>query len=56
MEQIEFIKAAVNDIQILVDYRIIFSDELTGKQEAQSENNLRTNLTRYFKREINRDY
>jgi GNAT superfamily N-acetyltransferase len=56
MDKITFHKAAEQDLALLVDYRIVFSDELAGKQDEKVEMNLRQNLNSFFKTELNKTY
>jgi len=56
MDKITFHLATEQDIALLTDYRIIFSDALVGKQDKAKEENLRENLTAYFKQELNKSY
>lgn len=42
------------DINMIVDMRMLFSDELVGKQDATEENSLRHSLLRYFAEELNK--
>jgi len=56
MEDIKYIQATSEHVNILVDLRIIFSNEMSGKQDKEAEANLRENLTNYFTNEINKSY
>jgi hypothetical protein len=56
MEQIKYFQATENDLETLIDFRILFSDELVGKQDEQIENRLRDSLQHYFSTELNRSY
>jgi ribosomal protein S18 acetylase RimI-like enzyme len=53
---IEYFRATAADIDMIVDQRIAFSNELVGKQEPHTEMLLRGNLTTYFEAELNRNY
>lgn len=52
MEKIDitYRKAVLEDIFLLVDYRIYFLKELQGPRSLEIETQLRTQLTDYFKR------
>ncbi len=56
MDDILYFRATDKDIDKLVDLRIIFSDELYGKQPPEKEAEMRKNLRSYFEKEINRNY
>jgi GNAT superfamily N-acetyltransferase len=56
MESIEYIRATAKDIQILTDMRLLFSNELIGKQPQAAEEILEVNLKEYFSGEINKTY
>ncbi|MCE3226212.1 MAG: family N-acetyltransferase [Bacteroidetes bacterium] len=56
METVDYKLASEEDIEMIVDQRIIFSDLLAGKQDAAIEKNLRENMTAYFRRELNKTY
>ncbi|MES2704522.1 MAG: GNAT family N-acetyltransferase [Bacteroidota bacterium] len=53
---ITFLEAGEDDVDIVTDYRMAFSDELNGKQSEAIERNLRDNLNAYFKAELGRNY
>lgn len=50
MDNIKYQKANENDIQALVDTRILFAIELTGEQPHESINALKIQMTDYFTR------
>ncbi|MES2691456.1 MAG: GNAT family N-acetyltransferase [Bacteroidota bacterium] len=54
--EIKYIYATEADIQTLVDQRVIFSDELVGKQDALKELEFRKLSHDYFKEELNKNY
>lgn len=56
MEIIKYIQATEADIDMLVDQRVIFSDELVGKQDEEKEFEFRKLSVDYFKEELNRSY
>lgn len=51
--KISYRKATNLDIQLIVDYRIIFLTELQGRQTKEKESDLRKVLTEYFIKSIN---
>ncbi len=56
MDKITFHEASPGDAQILVDLRVLFSDELAGKADPLMEARLRSNLLSYFQRETRNAY
>lgn len=56
MSNVTFLRAGHSDIPMLVDYRILFSNELAGKQDAALEKQLRDSATAFFQRELNKGY
>lgn len=56
MEIVEYKQATMDDINMLVDQRVIFSDELIGKQEEEKEVEFRRFSHDYFKEELNKSY
>lgn len=54
--RISIIQATENEIDLMVNMRILFSDELIGKQDAAIEAQLRLNLKEYFIEELNNTY
>jgi hypothetical protein len=48
MDPITYQKASVNDISILVENRILFALELSGRQDQEAINALRKQMTDYF--------
>src|SRR5690348_5035118 len=56
MEKIQYNRATLSNIDLLVDFRIIFSNELVGKQDEQKEITLRKNLKSYFEKSIDKEY
>ncbi|PSK91241.1 GNAT family N-acetyltransferase [Taibaiella chishuiensis] len=56
MQPVKINLATANDIDLLVELRILFGNELTGKQEPAIEANLRDNLRQYFTEELNQSY
>jgi GNAT superfamily N-acetyltransferase len=56
MEKIQYKLATLSDINLVVDFRIIFSDELVGKQDHEKESVLRKNLTEYFRKNLDKEY
>jgi hypothetical protein len=50
--KISFRKASVNDIQTLIDYRIIFLTETYGSIPPEKESSLRVSLLEYFTRSL----
>lgn len=50
--KITYNKASHNDIQTLVENRILFAIELTGEQTREEINNLKIQMTDYFSRAI----
>jgi len=53
MDNITYHRANQNDIQTLIDYRVIFGLELAGEQTAESINELREQTKNYFEKAIN---
>ncbi|MBL7712475.1 MAG: GNAT family N-acetyltransferase [Chitinophagaceae bacterium] len=49
-------QATKNDIGILTDMRILFADELAGKQDPETESGMRRQLEQYFTEELNHTY
>jgi ribosomal protein S18 acetylase RimI-like enzyme len=56
MEMFSYHLAAISDIPLIVDHRILLFDELSGKQEPVAEAALRRSLTTYFEEELNKTY
>lgn len=56
MESIEYRQATSADVSLIMHMRMLFSDELVGKQAGEQEKALEESLTAYFAREINRSY
>lgn len=56
MGNVEYKPANHTDIQLLVDLKILFSDERVGKQDTATEKKMRGNLTNYFIDELNKTY
>lgn len=52
MSTIDFYKATLNDIQLLVDSRVEFLTEYWGSQGKQAELKLRAELQNYFEQSI----
>jgi len=50
MDTITYHKAGPDDVQALVDFRIVFALELTGKQQPRAIENLREQMTAFFNR------
>jgi hypothetical protein len=46
-------QATHSDIDLIVDMRILFSDELAGKQDIAAEREMRANLHGYYAAELN---
>jgi GNAT superfamily N-acetyltransferase len=53
---IKISQARQNDIDLVTDMRILFADELAGKQEPETESRLRLQLKQYFNEELNDTY
>lgn len=47
-------QAMYSDIDMIVDMRTLFANELAGKQDSATEQYLRANLTDYFTEELNK--
>ncbi len=47
-------QAVDSDINMIIDLRIMFADELMGKQDIAVENELRCNFREYFTSELNK--
>jgi GNAT superfamily N-acetyltransferase len=56
MENIQYLRATRANIQLIVDFRIVFSDEIVGKQDTEKESALRESLCAYFEKAINQEY
>jgi GNAT superfamily N-acetyltransferase len=56
MDTITYHEATPADAQLLTDFRILFSDELAGKQDPIIENQLRESLLTYFQQETRKSY
>ena len=54
LNNITFHKAEDTDINMIIDLRIMFADELVGKQDTATKNSLRSNLQHYFAEELNK--
>lgn len=52
MEDITYHRVTENEIQVLVDTRVVFLIELLGEQSAEKIGELKTNLNSYFTRSI----
>lgn len=53
---INIIQLTTNEIGLAVDMRILFADELAGKQDPETESRLRQQLEQYFHEELNQTY
>lgn len=56
MDNIEFHLATAADLEIILEYRIRFGEELVGKQAATDEAALRESLAEYFTHELDKNY
>lgn len=56
MKDVQYIQATERDIQMLIDYRILFATEVSGSMDSGTELNLRNNLREYFLGELNKSY
>jgi GNAT superfamily N-acetyltransferase len=56
MKTIEYHLATAADVAIIVDCKMLFSDELAGKLPPEADQTLRQILLEYFSREVNRNY
>jgi GNAT superfamily N-acetyltransferase len=56
MENFIYKQATEADIPMIIDQRVIFANELGGKQDTQTEAMQRKDLTDYFQRELNKTY
>lgn len=56
MEDPKYILATKKDLEMVVNYRLAFSDEIVGKQSVEAEAALRESLIAYFKKELNKNY
>lgn len=54
MQKIRLHRATTADIDILVDMRILFGNELVGEQDEDTERQIRMALLEYFMEELNR--
>lgn len=52
-KNIQLRKIGINDISVLVEYRLLYLSELQGKMEDTYREKLRSDLTRYFERTLN---
>ena len=55
-KMIEFVPSTHAHLQMLVDFRMKFSDELAGKQEEKKDKQLRLGLQAYYEAELNKNY
>ena len=53
MEKIRYRKLGKNDLELIVEYRVIFLRELQGQYPAEVEGKLREALTSYFQKALN---
>ena len=56
MQSIHINQATANDLDLLVDMRILFGDELVGKQDPTVESDYRNSLRQYFAAELDQTY
>lgn len=54
MQDIQLHRATTADVDILVDMRILFGNELVGEQDEDTERQTRMALLEYFMEELNR--
>lgn len=52
---VELRTAKESDIEMILEMRILFSNELAGKQDEDLEHNLRQNQKQYFSKELNKN-
>jgi GNAT superfamily N-acetyltransferase len=56
MEDIQYFLATEKDTALVLDMRMRFAEEYSGKQSEEHERISRASLTDYFNRELNKNY